>query len=372
MNVLTVNTGSSSVKLAWHEAADDGFRTTHRRKLGLRRESAARQLEGFVAECGGRPDLVSHRVVHGGTSLTTPRRIDPEVETEIRRLSALAPLHNPVAARWIEASRALLGDDVPQYAVFDTGFYRDLPLVASTYALPRRLQRRHGIRRYGFHGIAHGAMNERWRELRPGLRGGGRLISAQLGAGCSLTATEGGRPRETSMGFSPVEGLVMATRAGDLDPTIVTYLQHRGALESEDIDRILNRESGLAGLAGGRHDMEALLQAEDEEAVAAVEIYCHRLRKYIGAYLAVLGGADGIVFGGGVGEHAAAIRACALQGMEWAGIRIDRIANASLSGNEGRISTYDSPVAVWILPVDEERILAREAIHLWRTGQPSP
>ncbi|MBT9613627.1 MAG: acetate/propionate family kinase, partial [Burkholderiales bacterium] len=212
------------------------------------------------------------------------------------------------------------------------------------------------------HGLAHQAMCRRWQALRPDIAGGGRVISFQLGAGCSITASERGIACDTSMGFSPLEGLVMATRSGDVDPGLVTYLQQAEGLSAEQVAQLLNHQSGLLGVSGLSGDMRKLLATDDPHARLAVALYCYRARKYLGAYLAVLGGADAILFGGGVGENAAAVRAAILDGFEWAGMRIDAAANLAATGREGCISAADSRVQAWVVPVDEAQILAQEAL----------
>jgi len=363
LTVLTVNAGSSSVRFAVF--APEGAQL---RACGAERhESGAVQhaelLNAFVhRHLPTPPRLVAHRVVHGGTRLTSTRRIDAAVEAEIERLAPLAPLHNPVALAWLHTCREVLGANIPHVAVFDTAFYAQLPEVATTYALPRELTAELELRRYGFHGLAHQALWSRWRELRPDLVDGGRVISFQLGAGCSVSAIARGVPRDTSMGFSPLEGLVMATRSGDLDPALVTYLQRAKGLGHTEMERLLNEGSGLLGVSGVSGDMRKLLASDDPPARLAVDLYCYRARKYVGAYLAVLGGADGILFGGGVGENAAAVRARILDGLGWAGIELDPAANAETTGREGRISMAGKPVDVWAIPVDEARVLAREAL----------
>ncbi len=365
MNVLTVNAGSSSVRLA--AFASDGSALvligSVRHETGT--HQAAELLAAFVAEhLREAPQRVAHRVVHGGRLLTATRWLDAEVEAEIERLAPMAPLHNPVALAWVRACREVLGADVPQLAVFDTAFHAQLPAVAASYALPWQLAERHGLRRYGYHGLAHQALWSRWCTLRSDLADGGRVISFQLGAGCSVTAVDRGRSRDTSMGFSPLEGLVMATRSGDLDPTLVTFLQRVEGLSSAEMERLLNERSGLLGVSGVSGDMRRLLDGEitDERVRLALAMYAYRARKYLGAYLAVLGGADGIVFGGGVGEHAATVRAAVLDGMDWAGIRLDAAANDATVGREGRISHAGSAIDVWVIPVDEARVLAQEAL----------
>ena len=359
MNVLTVNTGSSSVRLALYAEHRGAPRPVRSRQYPAKADPAPVLrffLDGDVA------DVAAHRVVHGGAEHDGPCRIDDQVEAAIERLGALAPLHNPRALRWIRAARAVLGDEAAQVAVFDTAFYAQLPEVARTYALPRDLVRRLGLRRYGFHGIAHQAMWRRWCELRPDLPGGGRVVSLQLGAGCSITAVAEGRPLDTSMGFSPLEGLVMATRAGDVDPGLLLYLLREGGVSPDGLDALLNRESGLLGVSGRSADMRELLAADDPAARLAVELYAYRARKYVGAYLAVLGGADAILFGGGVGEHAPAVRRQILAGLEWAGIAVDAARNAQATGGEAAICPDGSRTHIWVMAVDEAGELARAAL----------
>ncbi len=259
-------------------------------------------------------------------------------------------------------SRRLLGEQVTQVAVFDTEFYQSLPEVAASYALPRELCQRHGIRRYGFHGIAHRAMWHRWREIRPEIKDGGRVISVQFGSGCSITAIDSGVPADTSMGFSPLEGLVMATRSGDLDPAVITFLQSEAELSAEEIERILNKQRGLLGLSGDSSDMR-VLDSVSPEAHLAVDLYCYRVRKYIGAYLAVLGGVDAILFGGGVSENSSRVRARILQGMEWLGMELDQVHNDNSAGKEMYISAAEGQSEVWVIPVDEAGVMAREALE---------
>jgi acetate kinase len=377
--VITVNAGTSSVRLG--AFAHDGTRAwpiaqTHYEMRYVERDRGLASaddphmlLRRFIRDQGVETvEQVAHRVVHGGAHLPAAAFIDAAVEDEIARLIPLAPLHNPIALRWIRDSRAFFGVDVAQVAVFDTGFYRDLPAVAHTYAIPRTLIDKHGLRRYGFHGLAHAYMNARWRRCAPD--GGTRVISLQLGAGCSITAAENGVARDTSMGFTPLEGLVMATRSGDIDPGLLLYLQRAEGWDADTVDRVLNEEAGLAGLSGVSPDMRALLASDAPAARLAVDAYCYRARKYIGAYMAALGGADVILFGGGVGENASIVRERILAGMDWCGIRIDARRNASTTAIEGRISTDDAPVAVWVIPVDEAAMLVEYALTL-RTGLPT-
>lgn len=364
MAVLTVNTGSSSIRLAAYDAAPPAPPIAASRHAGEASDAEALLAAFLGAHAVNRIHAVAHRVVHGGSRLTVPCLIDREVEAEIRALEPLAPLHNPPALRFVAASRAVLGSGVAQVAVFDTGFYSRLPEVATAYALPLDLARKHGIRRYGFHGIAHEAMWRRWRELQPGVSGGGRVISLQLGAGCSVTAVDRGRAVDTSMGFSPLEGLVMATRCGDLDPGLALHLQRVEGWTPDQLEHVLNRESGLLGLSGSSADMAALLASRDDRARLAVETYCYRARKYIGAYFAALGGVDAILFGGGIGEHAPAVRARILSGLDALGIAIDSTINESAHGKEARISVPGSAVEIHVIVVDEAAMLAQAAFVL--------
>ncbi|MGA7538189.1 MAG: hypothetical protein WBW93_05430 [Steroidobacteraceae bacterium] len=368
MIVLTVNTGSTSVKLAAFQiegadpAAEPVARPLQAQHLTGARLDPAASLRGFLGPLTERPVAAAHRVVHGGTRFTAPALIDEDARRAIEGFSELAPLHNPVAVRWIDAAREVLGPAVAQVAAFDTSFFCALPPVAAEYALPPELGVRLGIRRYGFHGLAHESMWRRWSELEPALAGGGRLITVQLGGGCSMAALDKGRPLDTSMGFSPLEGLVMATRSGDVDAAIVPYLERRLGVSGEQVLAMLNERAGLAGVAGSPSDPRSLLDGGSERGRLAVELYCYRARKYLGAYLAVLGGCDGVSFGGGVGEHVAEVRARILSGLEWAGIELDPAANRAATGSECRISAVGSRVTVRVIPVYEELLMVRAAV----------
>ncbi|HEY7888444.1 MAG TPA: acetate/propionate family kinase [Steroidobacteraceae bacterium] len=370
MIVLTVNTGSTSVKLAAYQAdPGSGEAVPPPRRLAARHLTGAgldpaAALRAFLGELQGHPTAIAHRVVHGGTRFTGPALIDDAARAAISRLSELAPLHNPVAVRWIDAAREVFGAGVTQVAAFDTAFFSALPRVAAEYALPPELGAQLGIRRYGFHGLAHQAIWQRWCELEPKLPAGGKLVTVQLGGGCSMAALDGGRPLDTSMGFSPLEGLVMATRSGDIDAAIVPYLERQLGVSGEKVVEMLNERSGLAGVAGETGDPQSLLDSGNDRARLAVELYCYRARKYLGAYFTVLGGCDGIAFGGGVGEHVAEVRARILTGLEWAGIALDRAANQAASGSESRISAAGSRARVWVIPVDEELPMVRAALSV--------
>jgi acetate kinase len=369
MIILTINSGSTSVKWAGYEVAATGppLRVGIGHSSGDEAESRA-ALSGFLGTLKQKPDVVAHRIVHGGTRFTLPVLIDASVIAEIGELSELAPLHNPKALRWVKAAQEACGPQVPQVAAFDTAFFAGLPRVAGEYALSASVGIAQGVRRYGFHGLAHEAMSDRWQQLQPGLQGGGRLITLQLGGGCSVAAILAGQPLDTSMGFSPLEGLVMATRSGDIDAAVVPYLQRRLGRTGDEIIRQLNEDAGLAGISGASTDLGTLLASSAPQSQFAVDLYCYRARKYIGAYMTVLGGCDGIVFGGGVGEHVPAVRARILSGMRWAGIELDAEANETALGKELRISAPFSRIAVHVIPVDEEQRLVAAALAILRTA----
>jgi len=314
-------------------------------------------------------DAVGHRVVHGGEQFTRSVRIDDTVLREIDEMIDLAPLHNPHNLKGIAAVRAVLGAEVPHVAVFDTAFHQTLPEHAYLYAIPYQLYRRHKVRRYGFHGTSHRYVAYRWRELTGVPRERTRIITLHLGNGCSACAIAGGNSVDTSMGFTPLEGLVMGTRSGDLDPAVLEYLGVKEGWSPSDVDNLLNKQSGLLGLSGLTNDMRELIaeaqENEDRRARLAIEIFCYRARKYIGSYLAALDGADAIVFAGGIGENAPEIRARVCSGLRWMGVELDDAANAAMvNGVEGRITTGSSRLAVWVIPTDEDLLIARDTVRV--------
>ncbi len=367
---LTINAGSSSLRLGGYALQSPPERLAELR-LAPPPDNGPSVLAEFIRQHARvAPDLVMHRVVHGGRNLRQPCLIDRKVETEIERLKDWAPLHNATALAWIHASREAFGADFPQAACFDTGFYANLPAVASSYALPKEFNEEYEVRRYGFHGLAHQSMLNQWHDQKSE-HTAGRVISLQLGAGCSVTATKRGQPIETSMGFSPLEGLVMATRSGDLDPAIVLYLIEQCGFSAGELDRILNQSSGLRGISGESADMQSLLRSKTEAAALAVDMFCHRARKYLGAYLAALGGAEAILFGGGIGENAAVIRARILEDFDWAQIRLDPARNDSIDpGCGGPIHAENSAVELWVTPTDEELVMAKAARALLTADAP--
>jgi acetate kinase len=319
-------------------------------------------------------EAVGHRVVHGGEDFARSQRVDEGVLKALDELVELAPLHNPHNIAGIRAATRVFGPGVPQVAVFDTAFHHSLPEVAYLYGLPYQLYRRYKVRRYGFHGTSHRYIAHRYRQVTGRPREGTRLITLHLGNGASACAILGGDSIDTSMGFTPLEGLVMGTRSGDLDPAILDFVASKEGLTLSQMETLLNKQSGLLGLSVLTPDMRELLKEieehDDRRARLAVEVFCYRIRKYIGAYLAVLDGAEAIVFAGGIGENAADIRARVCNGLEWMGIRVDANANAALTnGREGRFSKSDSRVELWVIPTDEELLIARDT---WRvvTGAP--
>jgi acetate kinase len=362
MTLLTVNSGSTSVKLALYEVDPAGapvlLDSEHHSGSSLDRHALLRSI---ATRRGPAPQAIAHRIVHGGTRFVRPTRIDRDVIASLEQLSPLAPLHNPPALRWVQATRELWGEQLPQVAVFDTAFFAQLPRRAAEYALPASLGVERGVRRYGFHGLAHEFMWRRWCELNPQLPDGGRLITLQLGGGCSVAAIDRGRPMDTSMGFSPLEGLVMATRAGDIDAAVVPYLEQQLAVRGPEVIDLLNTGAGLKGVAGSGANPGEMLEDGGPQALFAVELYCYRIRKYLGAYMAALEGCDGIAFGGGVGEHVPGVRSRALAGLGWAGVALDEARNEAARGGEARISAAAASIGVQVIAVNEESILARAA-----------
>lgn len=314
-------------------------------------------------------EAVGHRVAHGGEAFQRSVLIDDEVLQGIEAVIDLAPLHNPHNLRGIHATRLALGAGVPQVAVFDTAFHTSLPERAYLYALPYQLYRRYRVRRYGFHGTSYRYVAHRYRALTGRAREDTNIIALHLGNGCSACAIKGGISIDTSMGFTPLEGLVMGTRAGDLDPAIVDFVGSKEGLSPAEVENMLNKQSGLLGISGLTHDMRELLAEADEHddrrAWLAIEVFAYRARKYIGSYLAAMNGADAICFAGGVGENAAPVRAMICEGLSWAGIRLDARRNEEMvGGREGRISAGDSTVEVWVVPTDEELLIARDTVRV--------
>jgi acetate kinase len=323
---------------------------------------------GVDIESATEIEAVGHRVVHGGEMFTKSTLIDATVRSEIEELIDLAPLHNPHNLRGIAAARAVLGENIPQVAVFDTAFHQSLPEMAYLYAIPYQFYRRYRVRRYGFHGTSHRYVAYRYRQITGRTREQTRVITLHLGNGASACAISAGRSVDTSMGFTPLEGLVMGTRSGDLDPAILDFISTKEGLSLNDVDTVLNKQSGLLGVSGLTADMRELLDEEDanddRRARLAIDLFCYRVRKYIGSYIAAMNGVDAVIFAGGIGENSPAVRERICTGMDWLGIQLDGERNGQLrNGAEGRFDHADSRVELWVVPTDEELLIARDT---WR------
>jgi acetate kinase len=344
---------------------------TYRRELPIADHTAGfRVMLDAFAEHGPSlqdraPVAVGHRVVHGGARFFEPTLVTPLVEINIDELSVLAPLHNPGALQGIKAARAAF-PDLPHVAVFDTAFHQTLPPAAYTYAIDRALAEEHRIRRYGFHGTSHKFVSEAAAAFLERPLADLRQIVFHLGNGASVTAIDGGRSVDTSMGLTPLEGLVMGTRSGDIDPAVLFQLARRAGMSIDDLDDLLNKRSGLLGLAGvsDMRDITAGVERGDAAATLAFEVYLHRLRSYAGAYLAVLGGADVISFTAGVGENVPAVRAGALSTLGFAGVEIDSERNERRERGIRVLSTDASAVTVLVVPTNEELEIARQTLSI--------
>lgn len=405
MNILVLNCGSSSVK--FQIIATDLDAIAHDADRRLARGSIERiggeaiitlQSEGFEKNVSTAPlrdtqsaveliirwacadasissiksvadiHAVGHRVVHGGEHFTHSVVITDDVLHAIEDCIELAPLHNPMNVKGIQAARAVLGLGLPQVAVFDTAFHQTLPEHAYLYAIPYQLYRRYRIRRYGFHGTSHRYVAYRYRQMQKISRDETNIITLHLGNGCSLAAIRYGDSIDTSMGFTPLEGLVMGTRSGDIDPAIIDFISVKEGLSAHEAETLLNKQSGLLGISGLTHDMRELLDEErennDRRSHLAIEIFCYRARKYIGAFLAAAGGADAVIFTGGIGENSAEIRSRICKGLEWMGIELDQQRNESAGAEgDGRITTDSSRLAAYVIATDEELLIARDTVR---------
>ena len=317
---------------------------------------------------------VGHRVVHGGERFRHHARIDAEVIKGIEACIELAPLHNPVNLKGIRAVRDLLGEATPQVAVFDTTFHMTMPEASYLYGLPYALYEKHGIRRYGFHGISHQYLAYRYGQMRGCAREAVNIITLHLGGGCSACAIRGGRSYITSMGFTPLAGLLMGTRSGDIDPSLIDYVAAKEGISHGDVGDLLNRESGLLGVSGLTGDMRDLLDAADgghHRAELALDMFCRRVRHYIGAYLAEMDGAEALLFSGGIGENAPEVRRRVCAGLSWFGVTLDDSRNAAMTGGAlGEITTDDSRLKVYVVPTDEELLIARETAAILDSVNP--
>lgn len=370
--VLVVNAGSSSLKYEVLDAESGASAVSGLvERIGVpgsdvpdHATALAAVLEDLDAES---IDAVGHRIVHGGTVFVRATVIDDTVESEIERLAVLAPLHNPPGLLGIRAARAVL-PFVPHVAVFDTAFHATLPPEAYTYAIDAAVAAQHGVRRYGFHGTSYRYVTRRAAEVLGRPLEDVRLVVLHLGNGASAAAVAGGVSVNTSMGMTPLEGLVMGTRSGDIDPAVLVHLQRVGGFDAAGLDELLNRSSGLKGL-GGHSDMRDLISAVDRgdhAAALAFEVYVRRVQRYIGAYAAELGGIDALVFTAGVGENSARVRARAVDRLGFLGFAVDDTLNATPSAAARVISPAESPVAVLVVPTNEELQIARETVAVVR------
>lgn len=311
---------------------------------------------------------VGHRVVHGGEKFSKSVLIDDKVIEQIEDTIDLAPLHNPANLKGITAARELLGPGIPQVAVFDTAFHSTMPETSYLYAIPYQLYRRHRIRRYGFHGTSHRYVAYRYRQIQKLTHEETNVITLHLGNGCSACAIKKGSSLDTSMGFTPLEGLVMGTRGGDMDPSLIEFIRNKEGMTVREIDTMLNKQSGLLGLSGLTNDMRELLDEEEEKhdrrATLAIDIFCLRVRKYIGAYLAEMGGAEAIIFTGGIGENSARVRERICRGLEWMGLELDVKKNqATIDGRESEITGSGSRLKAYVIPTNEELLIARDTLR---------
>ena len=375
--VLVINSGSSSLKYqlidpdSGAERAGGGIQQIGEPSSRVAdHEEALRLAFDQLAEAG--VDLkscglvaVGHRVVHGGNKFHDPTLVDDAVLADLNELSELAPLHNPPAVQGIKVARKLL-PDVAHIAVFDTAFFHHLPAAAATYAMNRELAERWQIRRYGFHGTSHRYVSEQAAGLLGRPLDSLNQIVLHLGNGASASAIAAGRPVDTSMGLTPLEGLVMGTRSGDIDPGVISYLWRTAKMDVDGIESMLNNRSGVWGLAGERdfRRLHAMIESGDGSAQLAYSVFIHRLRKYIGAYLAVLAHTDAISFTAGIGENDPAVRRDAVSGLEELGIVLDQARNLDAGAGARRISADDSPVAVLVVPTNEELAIARDCVSL--------
>lgn len=413
MNVLILNAGSSSLKFQVMSTDVDTIKQNADKRLcrgqverlggeavvtfqveghdkqvstaPLRDVSAALDhvLRWLASDNSAIPDIrhlgdihaVGHRVVHGGELFKESALINDEVLRGIESCIDLAPLHNPNNLRAIRAAQDILGKATPQVAVFDTAFHASIPEHAYLYAVPYHLYRRHRIRRYGFHGTSHRFVSYRYRTLRKLTREQTNVISLHLGNGCSAAAIRAGYPVDTSMGMTPLEGLVMGTRSGDLDPSIVNLIASKEGMGPYEVEALLNTQSGLLGISGLTNDMRVLMDElklnDDRRVRLAIEVFCYRARKYIGSFLAAMNGADAIIFTGGIGENSPEIRAKICDGLEWAGLEIDKDANSGATGKELRISTEGSKLHAYAIPTNEELLIARDTVRVIQ-GVPHP
>ena len=370
LRALALNAGSSTLKAALYELEPgaplaDPADAVWRAAVDWDPTDGEEAAQGLLARIPGAVDVVGHRIVHGGQSFHRPERITPAAKQAIGALAAWAPLHNAAALRAIDVAERFAGPATPQVAVFDTAFHGDLPAGAHTFAGPREWLKR-GLRRFGFHGISHEYAAHRAARLLGRPLAALRLITCHLGSGCSLAAVRDGRSADTTMGFTPLDGLVMGTRSGTVDPGLILHLLRQPGTSVDALDTLLNHRSGLRGLSGGSGDLREVLEARaggDAAAELAFDVYVHRLRSQIGAMLGALGGLDGIVFTAGVGENSAAVREAALAPFEFLGARLDRERNARAQP-DADVAAPGSAVRVLVVRAREEWAIARASAEL--------
>lgn len=376
MKVLILNPGSSSLRYALISAdppADSSMGDQVRGKELLAgvmepvsdHADAASQLFARMHWTAADFDLMALRVVQGGDRYTEPVRIGDQVLSSLEELEDLAPLHNAGSVAVFRAFQAALGGGVPAVAIFDSSFHRTIPAVAFTYAIPHELAVKHKIRRYGFHGISHNYLMLRYAEITGTPVAQTNIITLHLGGGCSATAIQNGESIDTSMGFTPLEGLVMGTRSGDIDPAVVGFLARKENVSAGEVERWLNKESGMLGISGISQDMRVLKERArtDERARLALGVFCYRAKKYVGAYLAVMRGTAAVVFSGGVGEHDPEIRQSICQGLENLGLELDPARNMDPPTPDGRITRAGSRLHAHVIPTDEGLMMAHLALR---------
>ena len=391
MKILVINTGSSSLKFRLFtyqdlkllskglverigEAQSNFIHSWNGKKVKKEVKApdhkAAFQVvidELLSPECGLIHDIsdikgVGHRVVHGAEKFAHTVLIDKDVINMLEECIPLAPLHNPPNLMGIDAAQSIMNDGTPHVGVFDTAFHQTLEKKAYIYALPYEYYEKHRVRRYGFHGTSHKFVSRRLVEVLGKGPEGLKIVTCHLGNGSSLAAVKDGISVDTSMGMTPLEGVVMGTRSGDFDPAIVTFMQRLEGMSPDEMDKVLNKQSGLKGLSGISNDIrdvETAMEEGDERAIMAIDVFCYRIKKYIGAYAAAMGGLTDIIFTAGIGENDPIVRKAVCKDMEFLGIKLDLELNEP-RGTERLISTEDSKVRVWIIPTDEELMIARE------------
>lgn len=401
MNILVLNCGSSSIKyqvingstLQWlvrgnitrigeenseiWQQKNKGGQVKFNKTINDHEQAIKQILDGLLSKATGSIKDISeifaigHRVVHGGEYFSQPTLITEDVLKKIEECSPLAPLHNPPQIKGIEACRKLL-PGIPEVAVFDTAFHQTMPKTSYLYGIPYHYYEKYKIRRYGFHGTSHYYVANRAAKLEAKPIKDLKIITCHLGNGCSMAAVKGGKCIDTSMGFTPLEGLLMGTRSGDVDCSAVLYLIKQENLSIDQMDDMLNTESGLKGLSGNSNDMEKILEgasSKDEMSQIALEIFCYRIKKYIGAYAAAMGGLDVLVFTAGIGENSSTVRTKSCEGLDFLGIELDPYESTQTKAEEKLISKKDTRVKVWVIPTNEELVIAEDTLNVVYSGR---